>query len=151
MRRTLAIVALAAATAGPAAAAGRAPLAAAPGAREVLAWAHGLHLHGWRHLGYTDQEALFVTDPSNRLDPPRLRFWLRRERFGPPAAGEARSDRRLIEADCREMRFRQIDSRAYADNDLRGELLDSGRTAPWQAAKDADVQRAIVFACMTRG
>lgn len=151
MRRALAILALAAATAGAAAAAPRPPLEGPPGAHKVLQWARGLHLHGWRHLGYTDQEALFVTDASNRFDPPRLRFWLRRERFGPLAAGEARSDRRLIEADCADMRFRQIDSRAYADNDLKGRVLASGRTAPWQEAKDADVERAIVFACMARG
>jgi len=147
MRGALAALAVTAALAAPAAA--RPRLEGPPSQRAVLSWARGLHLHGWRYLGFNDREALFVTEPSNRFDPPRLRFWLRAERFGP--GGEARSHKRLIEADCDSFRFRLIEAHAYADNDLKGEVAAAARTAPWQDAADPDVEHAIAFACMARG
>jgi hypothetical protein len=113
----------------------------------VLPWAARLHLGGWRYLGFNDREVLFATDGSNKLHAPYLRFWIRSERFGDGQTGGG-SSKRLVEVDCRNYRWTMLDSRTYAENDLKGPVLASGKTAPWQKVDDPDLMHALVFVCL---
>jgi hypothetical protein len=113
----------------------------------ILSWAGRLHLDGWRYLGFNEREALFATDGSNKIHAPYLRFWIRSERFA-DAAGEGRSSKRQVEVDCRTHRWTLLDSHVYAENDLKGQLMASGETAPWQDVADPDLMHALVFVCL---
>lgn len=120
----------------------------APSPRALLPWAGRLHLDGWRYLGFNDHAALFVTDGSNKVHPPYLRFWIRSERFVAGDGAGLRSDKRLIEVDCRNFRWTMLDSRAYAENDLKGAQLASAKTAPWRDVTDPEMVDALMFVCL---